>query len=603
MTRYRLAEIGLDHNQRTLLVAVLELASGLEISQWQWSNCIASADALIIAMDSEPGQRCWEQLSARSQSPAPVVLMGQSVGNTQPDRVTAILSPPYHYPQLLTALKQLEKNLRERARTEQPFIFPTIDQAGEMRDVVLPTVIDSTLEIATTPPDTPLETRSAHPPVAITPPKLDPLPIASTNGAGLVSPQEVLMKPSSTQSTCPAVLVTDTQAAAPPSKQKDRLPLLTSPPPADMTQETTLSQPPKPAPSSKAPSKGRVIPFPPATNSARNNQAPEEVTPTSEQNDQAPEEATPTSEQNDRAAEEAVPTSEQAAQGTTAQDADAISSSSLTDTNHSTPPLPGTLQSGVEPPQASRTASRSKITTPPAASSTRPPHTDMAALLRPARMYYPATRLLGLIRSILAEGDSKAIDTEGHPPLQIFPISKTFIFPASLEAHADLFRIPAYEFSLTAIHKSASGDDPLTRPQPIEILLYTAALLGSDGKYCRYAPITHTLRLKQPPDFTRLPHTSAHQRLAQFMLNNNADLPTIAAATQIPIETVISFHNACCELHLIEHLDEQGQPEVERSCPYYRQDHPLPPQRSLFAKLRRTLRRKPPHDPDDASKS
>jgi hypothetical protein len=60
------------------------------------------------------------------------------------------------------------------------------------------------------------------------------------------------------------------------------------------------------------------------------------------------------------------------------------------------------------------------------------------------------------------------------------------------------------------------------------------------------------MRLREVPDFRVVPYEREHGKIVDFMLDQVADLETIARQTGVPIETVIEFTNACDELLLID---------------------------------------------------
>ena len=58
-------------------------------------------------------------------------------------------------------------------------------------------------------------------------------------------------------------------------------------------------------------------------------------------------------------------------------------------------------------------------------------------------------------------------------------------------------------------------------------------------------------QLNHWPNLTALPHTASHLKLCQYMTTHRADQQTIAAETDTPLQTVISFCNACESLGLL----------------------------------------------------
>jgi hypothetical protein len=184
-------------------------------------------------------------------------------------------------------------------------------------------------------------------------------------------------------------------------------------------------------------------------------------------------------------------------------------------------------------------------------------------VVRPARRFYPASRLLGTIRSIIANGTSAEISHPDFPPLSIFPVSEWFQFAMPLEECPELFRISSTEFTYREI--SSQRKPRATQewsPQPLWALSYSAAYYGSEGRLLQHCAPYDLLQLISMPDFGSIPHTPEHKRLAEYLLTHQSDIETIARDTGITLSTVIDFTNACHETRLLARVNLPGNDEA-----------------------------------------
>ncbi len=199
------------------------------------------------------------------------------------------------------------------------------------------------------------------------------------------------------------------------------------------------------------------------------------------------------------------------------------------------------------PPDEADAADPGKNVSP--AQPHRPNHND---LFRPARRFIPKLRLLGLVREIIADGDSYTISHVQYPDIFVWPRSGMFQCEADLREMPALFRRPWSEFKLTSLRQYPALAD--TPSHPLHLLSYLAALHGSEGKLMLGIDADASFKLKERPNFDLLGCTTVQERLTTHLLDYPATLGELATATQTAIPEVIDFTNACREIGLIDEV-------------------------------------------------
>ena len=163
------------------------------------------------------------------------------------------------------------------------------------------------------------------------------------------------------------------------------------------------------------------------------------------------------------------------------------------------------------------------------------------------------SRLLGLIQNIIESGKTTHVTHANHPELRIFPDNGWFIFTEELDSHPEMFRVSAESFSVEVLKEEIKDELFNGRlPQSLWKLLFTAALFGSEGRLLEHLDQEESFHLMHTPYFGMIPHTSDHIEIAEFMVDNNSDIETISNSTNIDIETVIDFCNACDAIQLLK---------------------------------------------------
>lgn len=197
-------------------------------------------------------------------------------------------------------------------------------------------------------------------------------------------------------------------------------------------------------------------------------------------------------------------------------------------------------------------------------------------IIRPAKRFYPEMRLLGIIKSLISSAENCHLKHQHYPPLTIYPQTNTYSFAASLENAHDIFQIPAKEFAIDPFNwheKMHSSSNEVT--QPLWVLIYAATLYGSEGRLLQNTDAHVTIRLRETPDFSKIPHTDEHLRIATYLRDYAANLSQIATVTQTSIRTVIDFTNACREINLVEETGTSDSTSSQPKAPSQPQRHGL----------------------------
>jgi hypothetical protein len=170
------------------------------------------------------------------------------------------------------------------------------------------------------------------------------------------------------------------------------------------------------------------------------------------------------------------------------------------------------------------------------------------------RRFLEQRRLLGLLRQIVASGNSSLITHYKYPPIRIYPRQNIFSYRLPGDLSPDIFTAQASGFSINEL--TQSHDQPSIdrwKSMPLWLLFYLATLYGSEGGLKdNYSP-DDKLNLTSKPDFDLVPNDLEYLILADYMLNREPqDLHTIATGSDINIKTVIDFCNACEEIDILD---------------------------------------------------
>lgn len=187
--------------------------------------------------------------------------------------------------------------------------------------------------------------------------------------------------------------------------------------------------------------------------------------------------------------------------------------------------------------------------------------------------FNPSFHFLGLIQKALSDGVTRRCAMPGCPEVYIVPAEKAYYTAAlGIETLRELCQAAPFDLTVESMpdwrpdgggkqpvqvgrmwmRKAKAEAAPSLPARPIQELLWYASLLASRGQLLQGCRIDDLVRLKRCPDFSILPHAEHHMTLAVFMMEESADLSTVAEATGTSLPKVFDFYNACAALGLIE---------------------------------------------------
>ncbi len=180
-------------------------------------------------------------------------------------------------------------------------------------------------------------------------------------------------------------------------------------------------------------------------------------------------------------------------------------------------------------------------------------------------VFKPASRLLGLVQDAAEHGKTVLLLHPAFPSLWIFPGGGWFVFDGDIDDSPHLFKTDADEFQLQ--HTDTDVKAELVNgklPIPLGILLYRAALYGSEGRLLEGRDRNELIRLSYTPNFNFLPHNSRHLALADYLSTCACTVEVVSKETGIELCDVISFVNACYVINAIEtdSADTQAEPHA-----------------------------------------
>jgi hypothetical protein len=163
------------------------------------------------------------------------------------------------------------------------------------------------------------------------------------------------------------------------------------------------------------------------------------------------------------------------------------------------------------------------------------------------------------LTSVLLKPEALCIKVANFAPLYVLPEQKSCFTTIEINfRHLNSEQIKFFETEISQIETEIlAADDITTRSDlykySIESFLWATTLCASKGRLLTGISLDETeILLKQWPDFSILMHQIAHIRLAAIMVRKSLTLRSLADRTQIPIETVVNFFNACFITQLIE---------------------------------------------------
>jgi len=502
---FTITALALEKGESVFVQTSVELASGIELGDWRWADDPGTADVLLINMDSEKGTAAMEQW--RDTGP---LVVGCSASGSDAEEMEYLLPRPLSYPVLMAFLRELEAVLR---RGQSAVGLAEKAPAG-------------TEEQAATEPEEVIEA--------------EPAAAAETEALAEAEEAEALEDISRLEAT------RDTE-----EKEQSMVG-------EEERAETAPEEMPEPE-STAEPDTGPVA----ETEDAEALEDLEDIAWLEEASTESSEEATeaetdgdeiePSMEEVDedqsvRYFEEEIPTLYEIAEE------DFRTREVVEETDRLLRALQqGELGASIHDDEVEAKDEESVSGSEDATEMQEAFKSSLVMHDRPARRFYEATRLLGVIKTIIEEGEVVEITHQRFPPLRIYPEARLYASPLDDALVPQMFRTLASEFELRPLSKAEQRTPPEKwESRPLWKLLYVAAIFGSEGRLRENASPDDRLRMIAEPDFNVVPHTEEHQLVADYMREHEADLKTISEETGVDIGMVVDFANACEEVLLVE---------------------------------------------------
>ncbi len=183
-----------------------------------------------------------------------------------------------------------------------------------------------------------------------------------------------------------------------------------------------------------------------------------------------------------------------------------------------------------------------------------------------SRRFYEAMCMLGLLKSLIDRHRSVEITHPRYSPMRIYPAEQIFAVPLGATLTAEMFQTLPAKFLVHDLPKAEHKRPPPNwQAKPLWKLVFTAALLGSQGRLKEGANPHDKLCLSNEPDYNIVPQALEYRPICDAMLAMGpANIGAIARRSGKSIEDVIDFCNACEEMLLLtrlpashEHSDRQ----------------------------------------------
>ncbi|MFW2405158.1 MAG: hypothetical protein ACN4GT_10350, partial [Gammaproteobacteria bacterium] len=126
----------------------------------------------------------------------------------------------------------------------------------------------------------------------------------------------------------------------------------------------------------------------------------------------------------------------------------------------------------------------------------------LAKMSRPAKRFFEATRLLGLLKQSATQDKVVKLIHPAFRSITIFPHAQTYISKADLTLIPEMFRVSALQFLSRDVHETFVAENVDTSQfEPLWKLIYCAALYGSEGRMLARCNPNDKLHLLGEPDF------------------------------------------------------------------------------------------------------
>ncbi|MDD2723813.1 MAG: hypothetical protein PHH59_07295 [Methylovulum sp.] len=197
-------------------------------------------------------------------------------------------------------------------------------------------------------------------------------------------------------------------------------------------------------------------------------------------------------------------------------------------------------------------------------------------MVEPENVFDPANYLLGLLQKADADRQIRRCELTGHAAIYLVPDEGRYYTEADPAELAKLCAAQLSELEVSIVDNNSGEEEivqvgrtrirrkkepslPKLPGHPLSELMFHAALYASQGRLLSGYNLNEAVRLKSWPDKALLKEAASIKEeryffpLAAFMSTKAACLTDIAEATQLPLERVIDFHNACAVADLLEH--------------------------------------------------
>ncbi len=159
--------------------------------------------------------------------------------------------------------------------------------------------------------------------------------------------------------------------------------------------------------------------------------------------------------------------------------------------------------------------------------------------------------------SCLTAGNSEDIykfNLNNCPPLYIDFINQCYYTTDTLESLQSYFNADAsYQLqTLTIPQLNNFVHQQNLNSQPLKNLIWYSTFICSQGKVLYTYQVDDVVRLKRWPDIN-LSCCKNLIKLAAYLQSNASNLQTAQLKTQIDLDQIYNFYNACEAIHLIEH--------------------------------------------------
>ena len=185
-----------------------------------------------------------------------------------------------------------------------------------------------------------------------------------------------------------------------------------------------------------------------------------------------------------------------------------------------------------------------------------------------SRFFFPTHYFLGILLESIASGRCYECKSACGSLLYVSSHQKKYFFSTKKTNLNELLLRSVDDFTVTEL--SPMDFEQTTKsmePKKLNELLWSATVVGSQGRLMKGHGLDDVIHLKHWPDIAHIKATNHYLIIAAFMSRNTVDMKTIANQTEQTLADVIDFHNACDVLGLIERDDTfrlNSQPVSEK---------------------------------------